>query len=402
MKIEWTDDECGAAEDARGVAISVSASDPCADRWRVAIEAVMTRAVELYLARALGQVKDAIRMVDDGELGKEQAEGLSVLSALAHEAGTLRTEVERLRAVVVGLEGDLATEIGAGAAKTEGAAERSRLLLDAKNRWAERARAAESRLAAILERAGNLVEGGHRLRMALLSEPNRAWSSRKYEDRASEFAKWVLEGDAPNSPGIPEGSSEWPKTCPLCSGTGWTNSVDQWPNPTKAERVRCWCQDEDDDPSDTAAANASTVSNGSGKRASYPQRHPHAYVNAHGQNDYCECLSSDGNHCGYPEMDHRWPCSATCTHEDAATPGHPERVKDGSEAMWRIVAPDAPVDVPDDNDAALTEEYAKGAEAMRAACLRDVVALLESTGLSDHGSDSIIQRVKAAIEGAIP
>jgi hypothetical protein len=130
----------------------------------------------------------------------------------------------------------------------------------------------------------------------------------------------------------PSGSSPapWPETCPLCSGTGWSNSVDKWPNPTVSVRVKCWCQDS--------------------VGADEPKR---------------------------------YPCSPTCTHDDARTPGHSERVKERSELI-RV-----------SNDS-----HAAGAEAMRAACWEAVQGELQSNG---YGPDSMTwKRMKSAIEGAVP
>lgn len=92
----------------------------------------------------------------------------------------------------------------------------------------------------------------------------------------------------------------------------------------------------------------------------------------------------------------RYPCSATCTHDDARTPGHPERVKDRSAMVTNAVAA---------GKAVVSEAYEHGAEAMRAACWRDVAKALEREGYYGaetpaEGTLSFI--IKAAIEGATP
>jgi hypothetical protein len=86
----------------------------------------------------------------------------------------------------------------------------------------------------------------------------------------------------------------------------------------------------------------------------------------------------------------RHPCSETCTHDDAATPGHPERVKERSEAFIRSVGTYHP---------AGPSAYEQGAEAMRAACWEMVLGVLGRHGL---GASGLSSDIKAAIEGATP
>jgi hypothetical protein len=81
----------------------------------------------------------------------------------------------------------------------------------------------------------------------------------------------------------------------------------------------------------------------------------------------------------------RYPCSSTCTHDDARTPGHPERVKERSEAVEVLRAADS---------------YAEGAEAMRAACWEAVQALLRQQGFTPD--DPLWVATKGVIEGAAP
>jgi hypothetical protein len=85
----------------------------------------------------------------------------------------------------------------------------------------------------------------------------------------------------------------------------------------------------------------------------------------------------------------RFPCSPACTHDDARTPGHPERVKERSEAFEQLVC--------DHEDSTV---YHKGAEAMRAACWEAVAARLEVEGYDRGGA--LLLGLKAAIEGATP
>lgn len=117
----------------------------------------------------------------------------------------------------------------------------------------------------------------------------------------------------------------------------------------------------------------------------------------------------------------RWPCSPACTHDDAATPGHPERVKEQSEAvMWSIVAPDAPPERvgerSEELDRAMNDSlgspqvvesraktewdaaWEQGAEAMRAACLEVVLVWMQERGIPLLAQADM----KKVIEGAAP
>lgn len=151
--------------------------------------------------------------------------------------------------------------------------------------------------------------------------------------------------------------------CPLRNGSGWTYSVDRWPKPMKSERVRCWCQEEK------------------------PQH---------------------------------YPCSPTCTHDDAAKPGHHERVRERSEA-WAAMHPRGSCTCAGEGVCAWCDSVARvevkeeiglntptqwgmgydaGAEAMRAACWEAVRAALADEGWTDK--DATWRRFKSAIEGAVP
>lgn len=87
----------------------------------------------------------------------------------------------------------------------------------------------------------------------------------------------------------------------------------------------------------------------------------------------------------------RHPCSPTCTHDDAATPGHPERVKDRSEAFVEQATREART-----YDDGKRHGFADGVEAMRVACWEAIQPLTHS--MSEHER----QQFKAAIEGAAP
>jgi hypothetical protein len=112
----------------------------------------------------------------------------------------------------------------------------------------------------------------------------------------------------------------------------------------------------------------------------------------------------------------RYPCSPACTHDDARTPGRPERVKERSEsfahgalglptpeerreAMARFVDPNTPpFDPMVDLSPSEYHAYEQGAEAMRAACWEAVQPLLQRMGI-DHITQ---HEFKHAIEGATP
>lgn len=98
--------------------------------------------------------------------------------------------------------------------------------------------------------------------------------------------------------------------------------------------------------------------------------------------------------CGEVSTAERYPCSDTCTHDDAATPGHPERVKGRSEAFIRTLTPEEEA-AGDDAYATAQEE---GAEAMRAACWEAVQATYDRHGWVKGGP--MYEALKAAIESA--
>lgn len=70
--------------------------------------------------------------------------------------GELTDNPEILRGYALGLEKENARL----RAEVTGADERAKLLLDAKNRWADRARLAEAKLARVVEALGGLLDHG--------------------------------------------------------------------------------------------------------------------------------------------------------------------------------------------------------------------------------------------------
>jgi hypothetical protein len=111
------------------------------------------------------------------------------------------------------------------------------------------------------------------------------------------------------------------------------------------------------------------------------------------------------------QMLDRYPCSSTCTHDDAKTPGHAERVRERSEAVKALSekvlpGPDVidggpgtrgPIRLVSTQARVTADSYAEGAEAMRAACLEAVMQVVDA-----EGAGSLADRLKSAIEGAAP
>lgn len=234
-----------------------------------------------------GEACDRLQAEND-RLDSEAREAWASKSAWKEESDAMRAEVEKLKVTAAGEQ------------------ERSRMLLDAKNHWAKRARAAESRLAAIRAEIG-------------------AYEQEEGPDLLAtiEGIRSAFEGDAPQE---------------AVAGN--------------TDRPPCVC---------------------------------------------------DIGHAGICAAA-RHPCSATCTHDDAATPGHPEREKERSEAVIAAAGADDVLPVhpkpvgrvltPRDADA-----YEEGVEAMRAACWEAVQGVLQKHGWS---GEQVVNDFKAAIEGAAP
>jgi hypothetical protein len=99
-----------------------------------------------------------------------------------------------------------------------------------------------------------------------------------------------------------------------------------------------------------------------------------------------------------------WPCSLTCTHDDARNPGHPERVRERSEAVRDVVdgGPGArgPVRAVSREARREMDAYEAGCDDARAACWGATRDILQKYGISD--ASPMREEVKAAIEGATP
>lgn len=274
---------------------------------RISIVAVISR-----LAAGAQRTQQAEQDRDDARAGLEHCEG----ERAAHDAAATQYEkdLKEKDARIAWVEKKWAE---ASAAKSALRAEVERLKAHYTNREAsyegviaslrreaeeqrKRAEVAESRLAAVRERFLNTAEINERLQGIDSTAWQKAWGA----------LRWVLEGDATNSPRLPESSP-----------------------------------------------NLSMPSNGSG----------------------------------------HYPCSDTCTHGDAATPGHPERVKERSEAFEQLVWSK---ERSADWRFGFEDGKERGAEAMRAACWEAVASLLTVEGLCD--SDALYNQLKRAIESATP
>lgn len=397
----WSDEE---ARDARQKGDAANRSDGACFLSLEAIRAIMTRAVELAAARA-GTVtaEETARLRADLEQGEYW--GMKRQAALLDSHTTQGATVVTLQAKVAELENERTALLEQHRREIETVA-RSRDALQAKvgeldrmwraekttadryeeerdtfraeverlktenaqasaactnlsergDYWKQRAMTAESRFAAIRERVENKVEAGHRLRMAIVyTEPTRAWSAAKYEDRAAEFGRWLLEGDAPNPSTTSNGSSTMAPDQQHADLQRLTGA-----DPEKAKKIRA----------------------------------PHAFVaGPDGSSDFCHF--SDGDRmCGWERSAHQWPCSPTCTHDDAAQEGHPERVKERSEA----VAADLNRAAERSSDwwTGYSEGHDVGADKMRAACLEAVTNYMRA------GFGGMPPALKAAVEGAAP
>ncbi len=376
----------------------------------VTVRAIMTRAVSLFLARASGQVKEDARKVravlDNVHAGSMTTHVMAAdardaharLSALAQEAESLRAkvaeetaradtlhrtwqraeqeitalrvEVKRLKANEHGLQNALQIEREHHAAVQVGLA------------------TAESRLAAIRERVSKAR--GH------FAAVYAHYSAAEIERANPTGQLWhwregmkVLEGDAPQEATY----LDVDLVCGRCA----TWVPHRWmPSPDAGPGWRC--------------SQCSTLSTDSrrpqeaGDDRPYPQRVPHEFVPIGDTPKHCGALTASGNRCGWFVEQHRWPCSERCTHDDAATPGHPERVSQRSEAVIAAsnantghpdALPEGPLEVV---DPAFIAGHEQGAEAMRAAVITLIARRSFDFGLSPWQR----QTLKAAIEGVVP
>lgn len=141
----------------------------------------------------------------------------------------------------------------------------------------------------------------------------------------------------------------------------------------------------------------------------YIERHPHAFQHdPRGPTGSCGYShdASTGLWCGHSAEHHRWPCSPTCTHDDAKTPGHPERVKGRSEAFWSAMHPNGACECCGEGlcswcrQAEAAAQFTDGAEAMRVACWGAVQNVAQGHGVG--WNSGLWKALKEAIESATP
>jgi hypothetical protein len=408
--MKWTLEELEAGEDAAARAAASPIPEDLAPKVRAMVIAVMNKAIELRRLEVLvwrqrvEKASEALADVAPGELGRMdlvcRIERLKAeVMRLNTHAGLASQEVDRLKADLahlkpsgqvaedeallvgalehinpkaglLGFESDkvdaAARRLAAGAHAAE--ALRAKMAKVEKERDAIREKAvaggerwqgqvdelrarvaeleaAESRLAAIRERGKDNVR--------LLGLMNLDHNDELTVVGLGRTLRWVLEGDAPQEAKCPHDANGGP--CDECA------------HPQEANRLRA----------------------------------PHVFVpGPDGGSDFCHYSDSE-RLCGWERSVHRYPCSPTCTHEDAATPGHPERVKERSEEVTATLADARPETL---ESAAAIEEgaesdaYDRGAEAMRVACWEAIQPKLDALGVDATTREFF----KRAIEGAAP
>jgi hypothetical protein len=246
--------------------------------------------------------------------------------------------------------------------------------------YREALEAAESRLAAIRERATS-EEG---LRAVIRRDFDRSVEAgegrQTYQSAGCAVARWVLEGDAPSL------------------STTSSSSAGDAPQEKSAavELVEMVLS--------CTACRKTT---------------PHTWMRrGHEATPRWRCDA-----CGLTSSAGRYPCSPACTHDDAATPGHPERVRAQSEVVRQALGmkPHDPGNgahrgtVEHDCNCASHKRrpdiyphlpkcpsvmYEAGAEAMRAACWEAAQLTLMTFGIPLDSPCG--EAMKAAVEGAVP
>lgn len=341
----WTDEQQQHLKEAYGAAF---ASDP--GGVAAGVIAVADLAVSLFLARASGQVKDDVGLISlyllkmQGEVPPtgDAEDAIARLQALAHEAESLRAKVAEMESQVV--------------------AERE-------YRY-ERVREVQVPLRAEVERLKKENAECHRgieEMRGYLSEANKRKQSA--ESRLSAVREIVMKVR-----NVPRGAHETADPYDRGFGDGW------------ARRGAVLRSEIDALEGDTP--NHSMPSNGS-DTMSTAQQHD-GLQRLTGAVPVCICRLG----MGLPCFAARHPCSPTCTHDDAATPGHHERVEERSETVNDTLEHIA---WSDERRHGYEDGWDKGAEAMRAACWEQVVTLLVK-----HGLQNLREEFKRAIEGAAP
>lgn len=134
----------------------------------------------------------------------------------------------------------------------------------------------------------------------------------------------VLDSDAPNSPGILDGSG------------GTLDPTDGLPEPKIRATMRVVSGGAEEERRELQALGVEVPQEVKGQCPAFAWCcHPAGHAGFHE-----EAPGVAPRSLTRPD---RFPCSPTCTHDDAATPGHPERVRQRSEAFTEAMPIDTPI-----------------------------------------------------------
>jgi hypothetical protein len=375
MEIKWTDEESARIREAH--------------RGEGGLDAAGAMAVSLFLDRASGQVKEDVqrlRFVLEGGQGFVAKDAIAAawpgfyrLAALAQEAERFEVEalahaqeIETLRAKVAELEERRTISEAAWRQEVEAAQAETR---KAGEQWAT-ARAEVERLKVEVARLD--MEKGLALQEA--------------EDSESRLA--VIRERSGNGVALHrKAEAGW------CGVKDWDDAVHRDVRAANALPYLHYA----------ANAVASWVLEGDAPQEAKDERPGCARF------EHCE----NGDHDPACPRSKLHPCSSACTHDDAAKPGHPERVNKQSAEVVSVIGftPKDDAGRRPEDDATFfrtiengvegtlpftrtqIERYSdKKAEAMRAACWAAAKGQLEIAGI--HETDLLWGMLKAAIEGA--
>ena len=290
------------------------------------------REVEDYrnAAETAGQHRDELRAEVERLTIRSKADAIVAREALA--------EVERLKATN---KADLS------------------VMREYRDRW----QSAESRLAAIRERAKEVNALGIRIAAQKAQRAHRTAAHRPWTAAADAAVSWVLEGDAPQEATY--------RDVDLVCGRCATWVPHRWmPSPDAGPGWRC-----------SECSTLSTDSRRPQDGKTEARCHAPDHIN-------CPCTWDPPHECRYPQpLD--YPCSKSCTHDDAAKPGHPERVKERSEAVTADL--NRAAERSGDWWNGYGEGHDVGADKMRSACLQEAFAWAKEARLHPwlggaHGS----------------
>jgi hypothetical protein len=380
--MNWSEEEIGGAENARAEAEErhYQQHGDSDDKWRAGVAAIMTHAAELLAARG----------------GTMTAEALDV---------AIQELVDRAPSLSVDLDRHLSAQ-GARVAVLEAENTEARERLEKRTAELKAQRDEALRLlatrVAVLEQA--LKENDEEIkyvreRLTAAEEGSRELV-RRAQGAEADVERWKREHSvmATQAKDAREEARVLKARCATLFAAGQTLSA---------------VADRTGEPKENAPSVHAIDAYGllkTGDSARHPQRYPHEFVDD-GDGLCGWRREPHAVMCGYNKSQHMWPCSATCTHDDATKPGHPERVKERSEAVNAAV--ECPPSCPshlnsghthqaDDPSGEMHGDYADGydagAEAMRAACLTAATEWAMARGFSVPE----LRSLKSAIEGAVP